>query len=63
MNGEQGNPLGQTNLGYMYMTGNGVDKNLAQAFKYFKLAADQQYSEGLLNLGILYYSTSFLISG
>ena len=52
----QGNPVGQSGLGLMYMYGKGVDQDYTKAFKYFSLAADQGWVDGQLQLGIMYYS-------
>ena len=57
----QGNAQAQTNLGYMYMHGYGVVRSTTEAFKYFKMAADQGYAEGLVNLGSLYYSKGYFL--
>jgi len=41
-------------MGYRYSNGEGVPKDLNEAFKYFKLSADQGNSEALKNLGDCY---------
>jgi TPR repeat protein len=45
---EQGNALGQYNLGRMYANGRGVAKNDAEAEKWFRKAAEQGYKPGML---------------
>ncbi len=52
----QGNPIGQSGLGLMYMYGKGVTQDYTKAFKYFSMAADQGWVDGQLQLGIMYYS-------
>ena len=52
----QGNPVGQSGLGLMYMYGRGVEQDYTKAFKYFSLAADQGWVDGQLQLGIMYFS-------
>lgn len=59
-NYNKGHPQAQTNLGYMYLHGYGVEKSVSEAIRYFKLAADQGNAEGQLNLGTLYYSNNEL---
>ena len=56
----QGNPVGQSGLGLMYMYGKGVDQDYTKAFKYFSLAADQGWVDGQLQLGITLNSSSTL---
>jgi TPR repeat protein len=51
----QGNPVGQSGLGLMYMYGKGVEQDLTKALKYFSLAADQGWVDGQLQLGIMYF--------
>ena len=50
-NGEYG---GCTNLGLLYVNGQGVEQNYKEAFKYFKLACDNGEYKGCGNLGVLY---------
>jgi TPR repeat protein len=57
----KGNAVAQTNLGLMYFNGQGVTKSLSEAQRYFKLAADQGYAEGLLRLGQMYLSKRYLL--
>ena len=47
----------QMNLGYMYLYGaNGVEPDVAKAFKYYEMAAEQKDPIALNNLGSLYFS-------
>jgi len=39
----------------MYMFGKGVEKNYEKAFQYFKMAAEQGWVDGHLQMGTLYY--------
>ena len=55
----QGNPVGQSGLGLMYMYGRGVEQDYTKAFKYFSQAADQGWVDGQLQLGIMYFSECF----
>jgi TPR repeat protein len=45
---EKGLPEAQTNLGQMYASGSGVDKNLGEALRWFGKAADPQNALGLM---------------
>lgn len=51
---ERGNPSAQFNLGVMYSVGQGVQKNLATAARWFGLAAEQGYGNAQRNLGVMY---------
>jgi TPR repeat protein len=51
---EQGNAVGQANLGYMYETGRGVIKDDAQAVQWYRRAADQGNARAQTNLGVMY---------
>ena len=53
---EQGDSLGQNNLGYMYGSGKGVSQNDREAAKWYGKAADQGQAEAQHNLGYMYYS-------
>ena len=48
-----GNRSAQNNVGYYYMTGKGVPKNLELAKKYFKLSADQGFEHAKEKLKLL----------
>ena len=50
----QGNAKAQHNLGAMYLEGRGVDRDLEQAVKWFRLAAAQGVVLSQHNLGISY---------
>lgn len=43
--------IGQTQLAIMYYHGWGVQQNKREAYKLFKLAADQDYAEAQLYMG------------
>lgn len=49
-----GDSTAQFDLGQMYQQGLGVDKDLQQAIKYYRLAANQQDLKAQYNLGLLY---------
>lgn len=54
---EEGNIDAQITLGYMYLYGeNGVDKNYDKAFRYYNMAAKQNDSIAINNVGSLYFS-------
>lgn len=54
---EEGNIDAQLTLGYMYLYGeSGVDKDYDQAFKYYNMAAMQNDSIAINNVGSLYFS-------
>jgi len=53
----EGNVEDQKNLAYLYLYGSeGVEQNLAEAFKYYDMAAKQDDPIALNNLGSLYFS-------
>ncbi|XP_049512587.1 protein sel-1 homolog 1-like isoform X24 [Dermacentor silvarum] len=52
----QGNAVGQSGLGLMYLHGKGVEKDYQKAFKYFTLASNQGWVDGQLQLGNMYYN-------
>ena len=54
MAAERGNATAQTNLGYCYKTGKGVDKDAEQAVKWYRKAADQGNETAQNNLGVCY---------
>jgi len=51
---EQGDADAQYNLGLMYLLGDGVPENDAEAVKWFRLAAEQGYATAQYNLGRMY---------
>ena len=51
----QGDARAQSNLGFLYDNGKGVEQNHAKAAKWFRLAADKGYAKAQFNLGVLYY--------
>ena len=53
---EEGLDLAQYNLGILYFTGQGVDQDLAEAFRWTEAAAQQGHVAAQFNLGSLYFS-------
>lgn len=53
---EQGNAEAQYSLGVCYRCGDGVEKNLEEAIKWYRKAAEQGYARAQHNLGICYYN-------
>jgi TPR repeat protein len=53
---EQGNAVGQNNLGIMYSTGKGVDWDYSEAINWYRKAAEQGYAVGQNNLGYMYHT-------
>ena len=51
---DQGDALGQYNLGVIYLNGPGVAQDYAEAVKWFRKAADQGLALGQNNLGVMY---------
>ena len=51
---EQGNAYGQTNLGWMYDMGKGVERDYARAVHWYRKAAEQGFATGQTNLGFMY---------
>ena len=47
-------PNAQSNLGLMYATGNGVSENVAEAIRWYRLAAEQGHVRARHNLGFMY---------
>lgn len=54
--GEKGYAPAQQNVGTIYLVGDGVQKNSKEAFKWFKIAAEQGNVESQFQLGLLYYN-------
>jgi len=50
---EQGVALGQSNLGGMYYTGEGVPQDFKEAVKWIRKSAEQGYAKAQDNLGVL----------
>jgi TPR repeat protein len=50
----QGNAFAQSNLGFMYDSGQGVARDLGEAAKWYRLAAEQGNAFAQSNLGSLY---------
>ena len=51
---EQGHPIGETTIGYMYCRGEGVSRDYRQGAEWLQKAADQNYALAQSNLGVLY---------
>ena len=51
---EQGDPWYQTELALMYHNGETLQKDYAEAARWYQLAADQGFSKAQANLGVLY---------
>lgn len=52
---EQGNPKAQYQLGLMYLSGQGIQKDVKAAAKWYRKAAEQGNPEGQFGLGVLYF--------
>ncbi len=52
---EQGDARAQSNLGAMYLNGQGVEQDYAEAVKWYRLAAEQGHAGAQYNLGQKYY--------
>ena len=52
---EQGNAKAQYYFGTRYYTGQGVSKDIAEAQRWFRLAANQEDHDGMGALGSMYY--------
>jgi TPR repeat protein len=50
----QGNAFAQSNLGFMYDSGQGVKRDLGEAAKWYRLAAEQGNPRAQSNLGSMY---------
>ena len=53
---EQGDDLAQLRLGNCYENGDGVEKNLSEAVKWWRKAAEQGNAQAQCYLGICYYN-------
>ena len=51
---ESGDAVAQCDLGVCYANGSGIAKDSYEAFKWFKLSAEQGYARGMKNLGTCY---------
>jgi TPR repeat protein len=51
----QGDHDAQNKLGAAYYNGTGVEKNMAEAARWFRQAAEKGYAKAQHNLGIMYY--------
>ena len=53
---DKGNPGAQYQMGVMYVEGRrGLKQDYKEAFKWYKLAAEQDHYEARYNLGVMYY--------
>ncbi len=55
----KGHALGQSNLGAMYDKGRGVDRDYAQAVKWYRKSALKGHALGQHNLGVMYFNRNF----
>ncbi len=53
---EQGNAAAQSNLGFLYHHGLGVDQNPVEAVKWYRQAAEQDFTDAQFALGIIFES-------
>ena len=53
---KQNNVFAQYNLGVMYEKGLGAPQDYKESVKWFRLAAEQGYSDAQYNLGAMYYN-------
>jgi len=51
---EQGNAIAQYGLGLIYANGEGIEKNLTEAMKWYRKAAEQGHASAQNNLGVMY---------
>jgi len=51
---EQGNAIAQYGLGLIYANGEGIEKNLTEAMKWYRKAAEQGNANAQNNLGVMY---------
>ena len=58
---EQGNAEAQYSLGVCYRCGDGVEKNLEEAIKWYRKAAEQGYAKAQYNLAVCYYNADGVI--
>jgi TPR repeat protein len=54
MAAEQGHPEALTNIGWFYQNGWGVPQDDAEAFRWYRKAADKDYAPAMTNLASLY---------
>ena len=52
---DQGNAVGQVNLGHAYAEGRGAPQDYQEALKWYRKAAEQGYVPAQIHLGILYF--------
>ncbi|MCW9034003.1 MAG: sel1 repeat family protein [Rhodospirillales bacterium] len=50
---EKGDPAAQAELGHMYLSGTGVEKDYAEAIKWYRLASQQNYTPAYYYKGLL----------
>jgi uncharacterized protein len=55
LSAEHGNPVGQCNLGSLYLSGRGVPKNPSGAARWYLAAAEQGFSQAQNNLALMYF--------
>ena len=52
---KNGYPTAQHSLGTIYAEGMGVNQNYIEALKWYRMAAEQRYTESQYSLGVMYY--------
>lgn len=52
---EQNDPMAQTNLAMCYLNGLGTEKNLLEAIKWYKIAANNGFTDANFRCGYVYY--------
>lgn len=56
MHAQNGDPIAQCNLGYMYEKGIEVEENQSEAFKWYLMAANSGNAEAEYNVGYMYHN-------
>jgi TPR repeat protein len=51
---EKGKAIAQSNLGFMYENGYGVEQSYEKAVEYYTMAAEQGHADAQRNLGVMY---------
>lgn len=51
---EAGDPIAQSNIGFMYRKGRGIPLDEKEAVKWYRRAAEQGFPEAMTNLGYMY---------
>ena len=51
-----GDAIAQINVGWMYLKGEGVPKDLVEAVKWYTKSAEQGHADAQYNLGLMYHN-------